>query len=85
MILAIPSATFINLLGLEISDGYYLKIPVGGTLQKPLVDWRAAAVGIAQLTARQRGGKLIKGLFSLLDSKEVIPEPMDAVPWVSKS
>ncbi|KAI5074227.1 hypothetical protein GOP47_0010188 [Adiantum capillus-veneris] len=85
MILAVPSATISNLFGLNLSEGYYLKIPVGGTLEQPHVDWRAAAVGVAQLSLRQRGGKFFKNLISLLDSEETVPEPIDVIPWLSKS
>ncbi|MCO5611101.1 hypothetical protein L7F22_065351 [Adiantum nelumboides] len=85
MILAVPSTTISRLFGLNLSEGYYLKIPVGGTLEQPHVDWRAAAVDVAQLSLRQRGGKFFKNLISLFDSEATVPEPLDVIPWLSKS
>ncbi|MCO5580669.1 hypothetical protein L7F22_034539 [Adiantum nelumboides] len=85
MILAVPSTSIGRLFGLNLLEGYYLKIPVGGTLEQPHVDWRAAAVDVAQLSLRQRGGRFFKNLISLFDSEETVPEPLDVIPWLSKS
>lgn len=62
-----------------------MQIPVGGTLEKPLVEWRAAGVGIAELTARQRGGQLMQGIFDIFDSNDKsrspTPKPISPLPW----
>lgn len=85
MIIAIPSTTIGNLLGLKLSEHYYLKIPVGGTLERPQVDWKSAAIGVAQLSLKQRGGKFFKDFISLFDSEEAVPDPFDAISWLPKS
>ncbi|CAM6127955.1 unnamed protein product [Calypogeia fissa] len=88
MTLAIPGKSLRELLGLtKVPENYYLKIPVGGTLEKPLVEWKAAVVAIAELTARQRGGQFMQGFLDIFDSndksktKDPTPEPIAALPW----
>lgn len=63
-----------------------MQIPVGGTLEKPVVEWKTAGVGIAELTARQRGGQFMQGLFDIFDSNDKskspsTPEPVGPLPW----
>eukprot|EP00250_Pteridium_aquilinum_P035416 c9369_g1_i2 orf=303-2060(-) len=85
MIIAVPSTTIGNLFRLKLSEGYYLKIPVGGTLEHPHVDWKASAIGVAQLSLKQRGGKFFKELISLFDSEAAVPDPIEVIPWIPKS
>ncbi|KAL3685064.1 hypothetical protein R1sor_003086 [Riccia sorocarpa] len=84
MTLAIPGHSLRDLLGLKnVPPAYYLKIPVTGTFDKPRVDWKSAGIGIAQLTARERGGRLMQTFLDYVDAKEKsdVPEPVSALPW----
>jgi hypothetical protein len=61
------------------------QIPVAGTLDKPQVDWKTAGIGLAELNARQRGGKFLQGIFDMYDStdkaKSPTPEAIGPLPW----
>ncbi|KAL2653293.1 hypothetical protein R1flu_021421 [Riccia fluitans] len=84
MTLAVPGHSLRDFLGLKkVPPTYYLKIPVTGTLDKPKVDWKSAGIGIAQLTARERGGQLMQSLLDYVDANEKsdVPKPVSPLPW----
>lgn len=83
MTIAVPSTTFKDVFGLELPRGFNLKIPVGGTFEHPQVDWKAAAVGVAQLSLMQRGGRYVMDLFAFFDEKASVPEPIAIIPWLN--
>lgn len=65
----------------------HVQIPVSGTFDKPKVDWKTAGVGLAQLTARQRGGQLMQTFLNYVDTNEKsdVPEPGSKLPWEQSS
>ncbi|BBM99179.1 hypothetical protein MPTK1_1g19380 [Marchantia polymorpha subsp. ruderalis] len=88
MTLAIPGPSLRDVMGLtKVPSNYYLKIPVSGTFDKPKVDWKTAGVGLAQLTARQRGGQLMQTFLNYVDTNEKsdVPEPGSKLPWEQSS
>eukprot|EP00246_Nothoceros_aenigmaticus_P004271 TRINITY_DN15759_c0_g1_i1.p1 TRINITY_DN15759_c0_g1~~TRINITY_DN15759_c0_g1_i1.p1 ORF type:complete len:197 (+),score=40.12 TRINITY_DN15759_c0_g1_i1:26-592(+) len=84
MTIAVPGSTLQRLLGLRgLPDDYYLQIPVRGTFEQPAVDWKAAGVGIAQLTLRQRGGGALLNFWKMVDGREdqQVPRLKQPLPW----
>ena len=89
MTLGIPKNTLVRSFGLQtVAPGFVLKIPVRGTLEKPVIDSGPVIAKITAMKAAESipstGGKVLGGLINIFTQStedDDIPDPQYPFPW----